>query len=166
MLNTKGLKMKVHLIISILLIIATITPAQIELEFETTDNEQMSLGELSAKGPVLINFWATWCQPCKAEIKHLKTIYDKYQDIGLTIVGINQDSPKSLAKVNAFIASQKINYPIVLDPNNQIFQKFNGQVMPYSLLIDGNQEIVFKHTGYLPGDEKKLEEEIKKLLGL
>ena len=57
-----------------------------------------------------------------------------------------------------------IEYPIVLDPNNQIFQKYNGQVMPYSLLINTIGEIEYKHTGYLPGDEVKLEEEINKLL--
>jgi len=57
-----------------------------------------------------------------------------------------------------------IEYPVVLDPNYQIFQKYNGQVMPYSILFNKAGEIVFKHTGYLPGDEIKLEEEISKLL--
>ena len=139
---------------------------QIQFEAESIEGDQIELEKLLEKGPVLINFWASWCQPCKAEMKHLKNIYEKYKSTGFTIVGINQDSPKSLSKVKSLISSNMINYPIVLDPNNQIFQKYNGQVMPYSILINPKGEIAFKHTGYLPGDEVKLEEEITKLLSV
>lgn len=138
--------------------------AQNEFDAKTLDGEKLSLAELTKKGPVLVNFWATWCQPCKAEIKHLKNIYEKYDSLGLTIIGVNQDSPKSLSKVKSFVSSYELKYPIVLDPNAQIFQKFNGQVMPYSVLFDKNQEIVYRHAGYLPGDEVELEEEVVKLL--
>ena len=138
---------------------------QIQFEAKSIDGDQIDLEKLLEKGPVLINFWASWCKPCKAEMKHLKTIYEKYKSTGFTIVGINQDSPKSLSKVKSFISSIMINYPILLDPNGQIFQKYNGQVMPYSILVDTKGEIAYKHTGYLPGDEVKLEEEITKLLG-
>lgn len=138
---------------------------QIQFEAKSIDGDQIDLEKLLEKGPVLINFWASWCKPCKAEMKHLKTIYEKYKSTGFTIVGINQDSPKSLSKVKSFVSSIMIDYPILLDPNGQIFQKYNGQVMPYSILVDTKGEIAYKHTGYLPGDEVKLEEEITKLLG-
>lgn len=137
---------------------------QIDFEAKSLDGETINLLNVLKSGPVLINFWATWCQPCRAEMKHLKAIYEKYESQGLTIIGVNQDSPRSLAKVKSFISSNKVNYPIVLDPNNKIFQKYNGQVMPYSILLKKNGEIQFKHTGYLPGDEIKLENEIKNLL--
>lgn len=142
----------------------TISYGQVNFEARTLDGEKLEILELVKSGPVLINFWATWCQPCKAEMKHLKSLFEKYKQKGLSIIGINQDSPKSLAKVKSFIASNKVDYPIVLDPNNQIFQKFNGQVMPYSILINSRGEIEYKHTGYLAGDEVIIENEIKKLL--
>ncbi|MCK7522962.1 MAG: TlpA family protein disulfide reductase [Ignavibacteriales bacterium] len=140
---------------------------QIQFEAESIEGDQIGTGKIAREDVrLLINFWASWCQPCKAEMKHLKNIYEKYKSTGFTIVGINQDSPKSLSKVKSFISSNMINYPIVLDPNNQIFQKYNGQVMPYSILVNPKGEIAFKHTGYLPGDEVKLEEEITKLLSV
>ena len=148
-----------------MLIASSFLFGQIQFEAKSIDGDQIDLEKLLEKGPVLINFWASWCKPCKAEMKHLKTIYEKYKSTGFTIVGINQDSPKSLSKVKSFVSSIMIDYPILLDPNGQIFQKYNGQVMPYSILVDTKGEIAYKHTGYLPGDEVKLEEEITKLLG-
>ena len=150
----------------IFLITYTFLQAQDKTDFaiKTTDNKEIKLSELYSKGPVLVNFWALWCEPCKAEIKVLKNLYKKYQDKGFTILGINQDSPKSVSKVRAYISSQKINFPTALDPNNKYLQKFNGQSIPYSLLIDKDGEIVYKSVGYLPGDEVKLENQILKLL--
>jgi peroxiredoxin len=158
------MKLFINAVLSVL-IASSFLFGQIQFEAKSIDGDQISLEKLLEKGPVLINFWASWCQPCKAEMKHLKNIYEKYKSAGFTIVGINQDSPKSLSKVKSFVSSIMINYPILLDPNGQIFQKYNGQVMPYSILVDTNGEIAYKHNGYLPGDEVKLEEEITKLLG-
>jgi len=128
------------------------------------DNKSIRLSELYSKGPVLVNFWALWCEPCKAEMKVLKDLYGKYRNQGFTILGINQDSPKSVSKVRSYISSQKINFLVALDPNYQYLQKLNGQSIPYSLLFNKNGDIVYKSIGYLPGDEMRLEEEIQKLL--
>jgi peroxiredoxin len=150
----------------IFLIAQSFLAAQDKADFsiQTTDNKEIKLSELYNKGPVLVNFWALWCEPCKAEMKVLKNLYEKYQEKGFTILGINEDSPKSVSKVRAYVSSQKINFPVALDPNSQYLQKFNGQSIPYSLLVDRNGEIVYKSVGYLPGDEIKLEKEIQKLL--
>ena len=130
----------------------------------TIDNKKVELEKLYSKGPVLVSFWALWCEPCKEEIRHLNQIYEKYKDKGFTILGINQDSPKSVSKVRAYIASHNINFPVALDPDFQYLQKLNGQSIPYSILFDTNGKIVYKNVGYLPGDELKLEKEIRKLL--
>ncbi|MFZ0455384.1 MAG: TlpA disulfide reductase family protein [Ignavibacteriaceae bacterium] len=157
--------MKLSFIILVLFLFVNL-PAQTKTNFTITTlkNKKVELDKLYSKGPVLISFWALWCEPCKEEMRHLNQIYKKYKDNGFTILGINQDSPKSVSKVRAYIASHKIDFPIALDPDFQYLQKMNGQSIPYSLLFDTNGNIVYKNIGYLPGDEIKLENEIRKLL--
>lgn len=135
-----------------------------DFKSETIDNKELTFSEILQNGPVLVNFWALWCKPCRSEMKHLDAIFLKYKENGLTILGVNQDSPRSLAKVKAFVSSHKINYPVITDPNQEIFQKFNGQSIPLNVLFDKNGNVVFIHIGYLPGDEVALEKEIKTVL--
>lgn len=137
---------------------------RIDLSVKTLDNKRISLSELYKKGPVLVAFWALWCEPCREEMKHLKEIYKKYKADGFEILSLNQDSQKSTAKVRAYISSQRIKFPVALDPNYQYMQELNGQSIPYSILFNKKGEIVYKQIGYLPGDEVKLENEIVKLL--
>ena len=137
-----------------------------DFKSETIDNKEIIFSEVLQNGPVLVNFWALWCKPCRSEMKHLDAIFLKYKENGLTILGVNQDSPRSLAKVKAFVSSHKINYPVITDPNQEIFQKFNGQSIPLNVLFDKNGNVVFTHIGYLPGDEIELEKEIKTVLDI
>lgn len=151
----------------IFLISFELTSAQDKIDFsiELLNGEEAEFSELYKDGPVLVNFWALWCKPCRTEMKHLKKIYEKYSGDGFKILGINQDTPRSLSKVNSFVQSYQIDYLIGLDPNKKYFEMFNGQVIPYSLLYNQKGEVVYLHSGYLPGDEKELEEAVAKVLG-
>ncbi|MEJ2616904.1 MAG: TlpA disulfide reductase family protein [Ignavibacteriaceae bacterium] len=82
----------------LILILFIDLPAQTKTNFTITTlkNKKIELDKLYSKGPLLINFWALWCEPCKEEMRHLNQIYKKYKDNGFTILGINQDSPKSV----------------------------------------------------------------------
>jgi len=153
-----------YLIITLFLFVNIPAQTKINFSITTLNNKKIELPNLYSKGPVLINFWALWCEPCKEEMRQLNQIYKKYKDSGFTILGINQDSPKSVSKVRAYVASHKIDFLIALDPDFQYLQKMNGQSIPYSLLFDTDGNIVYKNVGYLPGDETKLENEIRKLL--
>ena len=140
--------------------------AQTYNDFTLNDLEgnEVKLSELLKRGPVMISFWATWCAPCKEEMQKMEVIYNKYKEQGFQYVAINQDSPKSLSKVKSFVASRKLPFIVVLDPDKKVFEKYNGQGVPYSLIINSNKEIVAKHIGYVTGDEKKIEKEIKSIL--
>ncbi len=158
--------MKKVLVGAILFFVLTVALSAQETNFKikTIDNSRVELKELYSKGAVLVNFWALWCKPCRAEIKFLEKYYTEYKSKGFSIIGINQDSPRSLAKVKTFVNSHNLTFPIVLDPNQEIFQKFNGQSVPFSVLLNKKGEIVYTHIGYLPGDEIELENEILKLV--
>ncbi len=128
------------------------------------DGNDVSLSKLLEKGPVMITFWATWCSPCKEEMKKLQPIYEKYKAQGFTYLAVNQDNQKSISKVKSFINANGYTFPVVLDPDKNIFEAFSGIGMPYSLIISQNKNIFAKHLGYVTGDEVKIEKEIKEVL--
>ena len=159
---------KIRYISIIFIRFSTLILAQDNIDFysETLENEEIQFSELLENGPALVNFWALWCKPCRAEMKHLQAIYEKYEEKGFTILGINQDTPRSVAKVKSFVSSHGVTFPILTDTDKEIFQLFNGQSIPLSVLYNTDGKVTFTHVGYLPGDEVKLEEEIKKVLGI
>lgn len=135
-----------------------------KLQLDELDGSVSNLSEYLRVGPVYLSFWALWCEPCKQELRALKTVAKEHEDKPFTILAINQDSPKSVAKVKAYVRSQGYQFPVILDPNAQLFKHFNGQNLPFSVLLDKNGNIVSTRTGYLSGDEKEIEKEILKLL--
>ena len=134
------------------------------LRLEMLDGKNTTLYSLLEKGPILIDFWATWCEPCKKEMVYLDAFHKEYSDSGFTVLTINQDSPRSLSKVRSFVRSKRYSFPVVKDPNKQIAQKMNVQVLPTTFLVDSLGQVVWQHVGYLPGDERDMEQEILKIL--
>ena len=136
--------------------------SQYYTDFEKTDlqGNDLTLSELLEKGPVMISFWATWCTPCKEEMKKMQPIYEKYKDQGFTYLAINQDNQKSISKVKSFINANKYTFPVVLDLDKKIFEDYLGVGLPYSLIIDSKKNVIAKHLGYITGDEVGIEKEI------
>jgi len=130
---------------------------------QTIAGEEVSLQELISRGPVLVNFWALWCEPCKIEMKQLQSLYDRYSEKGFSILAINQDNHKSISKVSSYISSHEYSFYISTDPDGELAQQFNVQSIPLSILFDTNGIIVYKALGYKPGDEKKIEEALENI---
>jgi cytochrome c biogenesis protein CcmG, thiol:disulfide interchange protein DsbE len=147
-------------------VIAQPSHAQTRLDYslKTLEGEDLRLRDFYQRGPTLITFWALWCVPCKQELHALQIIYTKYREKGVTILAVNQDSPRSVAKVRSYVSSQQYTMPVVLDPNGQLFQAANGQTLPFALLLDTTGTVVHTSIGYLPGDELRLELEIDRLI--
>ena len=136
------------------------------LKLTKLNGRTVTLSEYLKKGPVLINFWATWCSPCKKEMVYLDKFERKYKDEGLSILSISVDSQKSLSHVRSYIRANDYIYDVFLDPNRQVFKKLNGNLMPTNVLIDTEGKVLWRHYGYIPGDEENMDLQLRSALNI
>lgn len=127
-------------------------------------NQQVELATLLKDGPVLLDFWSTWCKPCIKAFPKLNALHKKYGEKGLTVVGINEDGARSQSKVKPFVRSLRIKFPILIDNNNEVMRRLQVQSLPTTILIAPNGMVVARQVGYSPDGIKKLEERIVTLL--
>lgn len=139
-----------------------------DFELDTIGGERVRLSELTAAGHVvLVSFWATWCEPCKLELPHLERLQKELGGDGLRVLAISVDGPDSLGDVRSFVRSRGMKIPVLLDTERQVTARLNPRVMmPYWILVDRSGRVVRTHQGYLPGDEKALEAEVRATLAV
>lgn len=111
---------------------------------------------------VMVNFWASWCGPCRTEMPLLNDLYLKYKDLGFTIFGVNVEQDTALAR--SFINKQPVDFPILFDASNTVSKAYNVVAMPSTVLIDRDGNMRYLHQGYQAGDEKKYKNIVRKLL--
>ncbi|SVB84551.1 uncharacterized protein METZ01_LOCUS237405 [marine metagenome] len=160
----KSIVFSLTIILSLLWAIGTNHLPKIKLK--DLQNKKQELSKYYSDGPILINFWNLACEPCKKEMKELDKLNIKYRDLGFDYISINIDSPRSMSKVKSYIKSQKFSFTVLSDPKAELFRKMGGKVMPFVLIADTVGQIMSRHIGYNPGDEKKLEKEIIHLLAI
>lgn len=124
--------------------------------------QRFQLSEHLGKEVILLDFWATWCDPCKAEIPHLARIYQDNKDKGLLVLGISIDGPESLAQVRGDVEQLRIPFPVLLDTESRVVAQYNPRrSAPFSVLIDRKGNIVSVHDAYVAGDEVTIAKEIE-----
>tara|TARA_Y100001938_G_C8036700_1_gene403736 strand:- start:580 stop:1041 length:462 start_codon:yes stop_codon:yes gene_type:complete len=102
---------------------------------------------------VMLNFWATWCQPCMAEMPHLQKIQNKYKD-DLLLIAISVDEARDKSKIKPYIKSRKYDFVVVHDDDRSIVNFYNPSMqLPYNIIIGYDREVVFQSAGYSPGKE-------------
>ena len=134
------------------------------LDLNLLNGKKTSVYRLLESGPLLIDFWATWCKPCKIVMQHLNEYHNEYLEKGFKVVMINQDTPRSLGKVKSYINSKNYDFFVGIDPNQQIAKKLNGQIMPNLILVRQDGTIQWRHQGYMPGEEKEIKGQIELIL--
>lgn len=111
---------------------------------------------------VLVNFWATWCRPCRQEIPELNRLYEVYRKMGVQFLGVNIDeNPASSIKM---AKDFNIQYPVLLDSEQKVSKLFAVEAMPSTYLIDRDGNIRFYHVEYTTGADELYSNEIKQLL--
>jgi peroxiredoxin len=125
------------------------------------DGKLVSLAQF--KGDVvMINFWASWCGPCRQEMPLLDSIYKQYKDMGFTLLGVNVE-PRA-GSANAWLRKTPVSYPILYDPKSEVSQLYQVQAMPTTVIIDRKGIVRFMHSGYVPGDENQYMNSIRALI--
>lgn len=123
-------------------------------------------GEVSLSGlrgqVVMINFWASWCGPCRQEFPALDQIYAKYRPMGFTLLAINVESEQSDAE--RFLGQQSVSFPILFDPANKVSGDYGVRAMPTTVLVDRQGRVRWQHMAYKPGDEAKYIEQVRAAL--
>jgi len=124
----------------------------------------VSLKRLHGK-VVLVDFWGTFCTPCKSSFPKLQALNAKYAGAGLEVVGISEDEAEDKAKIPSFASTYGAKFAIGWDEDRSISQRYRPETMPSSFLIDRKGIVRFTHVGYRDGDELQIEKEIQDLLG-
>ena len=110
----------------------------------------------SQKGSVvLLNVWATWCNPCRFEIPELQKMYEANARRGFKVIGISVDEGDA-KEVKQFVDEQKMTYPIVLDPDGRVANLLSTTVLPTTVLLDRQGKIVWREVGAIPADDPTL----------
>jgi len=142
---------------------SAVAPATTAPDFtlRTMDGPNLRLQEQRGR-VVMLNFWATWCGPCRQEMPHLNRLYEKYRASGFVLLGVNVDEdPRNAADVAAKLG---LKFPVLLDTDKKVSRLYELATMPSTVLIDRDGRVKYIHRGYLNGYEETYDKQIRELL--
>tara|TARA_B110000046_G_scaffold25332_3_gene24821 strand:+ start:12922 stop:13437 length:516 start_codon:yes stop_codon:yes gene_type:complete len=114
--------------------------------------------------PIIINFWATWCSPCKRELNNIAEVYkDWAEETGVKLIAVSIDDTRNMAKVAPYVNGKGWEYDVYIDPNGDFKRSLGVNNIPHTFLVDGKGNIVWQHNSYSEGDEDELLELVEKL---
>ncbi len=138
------------------------TPAAApDFTLKSQGGENLRLGEYRGQ-VVLINFWASWCGPCRQEMPLLDALHDKYAPLGFTVLGVNVDQDPAQAR--AMLERIPVGFPVVFDTASNVSKLYDVIAMPTTVIVDRNGDARYLHRGYKPGDEEKYQQNVRALL--
>ena len=111
---------------------------------------------------VMINFWASWCVPCRQEMPLLDSIYKKYKPLGFTLLSVNVEPEQKDAE--SFLKQTPVSFPVVFDAKSKVSSLYNVQGMPTTVFIDRKGNVRMMHVSYKTGDENLYMDQIRTLL--
>ena len=154
-------------IIYILILFPLILSAQNISRFSIQDvqgKNNYKLAENLDHDANIMIFWATLCKPCKLEFPKIQKLINAQKDLDIHVLAVSIDSPRSLAKVKAFVRTQKYDFTYLLDKDGELKTNLLVNAIPHTSIINSEGNIVYSHVGYREGDETVIENEILKLV--
>ncbi len=133
---------------------------------KTMDGKTVNTDTLKNDGkPFIIDFFATWCKPCNRELDAISEVYEDWrQETGVKVIAVSIDKAQDMHKVKPLVTNHSWEYDVILDPNGELKRMLGVQIIPYTLVVDGQGKIAYRHTGYTDGSETELIEEVRKLI--
>ena len=138
--------------------VGTVAP---DFALKSSNGKNLKLSEHRGE-VVMINFWATWCGPCRQEMPLLNRLHEQYRKAGFTLLGISVDDKPQAAQEMA--RQLGVGFPVLFDSEKQVSRRYDVDAMPTTLIIDRDGKVRYIHRGFRPGYEAKYEAEIKELL--
>ncbi len=132
-----------------------------DFSLQSLDGSTVRLSDLKGQ-VVLINFWATWCAPCREEMPLLDAIYQKYNRLGVELLGINVEDDASGAQ--KYLNETPVTFPILFDPDGRVSKQYQVKAMPSTILVDRHGNVRHIHYGYKPGYENDYQDQIRALI--
>lgn len=138
-----------------------------DFELSTVDGRSERLSNHLGKEVVLLDFWATFCEPCLASMPHLDELYRKHRQAGFVVLGISIDGPDSVAQVKTAVSKLGLSFPILLDQETRVVALYNPKTSaPFSVLIGRGGRILKKQEGYTTGNAQTLDQDVSAALAL
>ncbi len=135
-----------------------------DFTLENLNGDDVRLSDVLADGPVLLDFWATWCRPCKKALPKFAAIYEDYKDQGFTLLAISVDDTRSMSKVKPYILGNNWEFPVLYDTNSEVLKQYRGRTVPHAVLVDSDGSIIQTWIGYHPGEEDEIRAKLAALL--
>ena len=132
-----------------------------DFALKSSTGENMRLSEYRGD-VVMINFWATWCGPCRQEMPLLDELYSRYERVGFNLLGVNIDDDSSRAM--DMVRELGVSFPVLFDNRKEVSRMYDVDAMPVTVLVDREGNVRFVHQGYKPGYEEKYLDQVRALL--
>ena len=123
--------------------------------------DNVSLESLKGK-VVMLNFWASWCGPCRTEMPLLEQMHKRYSSLGFTMVGVNVEA--NTADAERWLKDTPVSFPVLFDRESKVSKMYDVSAMPSTVFIDRKGNIRYLHKGYKAGDEGEYLNQIRALL--
>ncbi|MDQ7050873.1 MAG: TlpA disulfide reductase family protein [Enterobacterales bacterium] len=132
-----------------------------DFTLKSRDGKNVRLSDLRGQ-VVLLNFWASWCGPCRQEMPILDQLQTKYSQAGFSVLGVNLDAKS--AKAIKYLKDTPVNFTVLYDPQGKVSEQYGVQAMPSTVIIDRDGNVRYLHKGFKAGYTEKYHKQIKALL--